>query len=145
MTFDEARTILTDYWGIFKDLRPKEIVQSNKVLKCTSARIKFAHFVFGEHLVKTDQLDKVIFKVLMESYGLIKSLFSERAEEINQSYREHLEGLKNEFITEFRIPNPFGECAEVNEYFNFIGECLFYLPKGKKPHDVLEEDISAAF
>jgi len=121
----EAKKIIENFHKSIKDLRPAVIVQSKKELLCTSARIKYAHFVYGEALIKDVKITEEIFQEMMESYGIIDSLFSEDPEPINIKYREYLEGLKNGIITDFRMPNPFGECEPVNEYYNFLGECWF--------------------
>ncbi|MDD4290200.1 MAG: hypothetical protein PHH83_02880 [Patescibacteria group bacterium] len=140
MTPDEAKKIIEKFHQAIKDLRPNAIVQSSKELPCTSARIKYAHFVYVEHFIKdgfyieakTKETKEEMLKsfekkyqALMESYGIIDSLFSEDPEPINAKYEEYLEGLKNGIITDFRLPNPFGECEPVNEFHNFIGECWF--------------------
>jgi hypothetical protein len=121
-------------------MRPNAIVRSSKELPCTSARIKYAHFVFGEHFIKDgfyidartkETIEKTLgscektFQELMESYGILDSLFNEDPEPINAKYRQYLEGLANGTITEFRLPNPFGECEPVIEFYNFLSECWF--------------------
>lgn len=133
----ESKEIIEKFHQSIKDLRPNAIVQSTKELPFTSARIKFAHFVYGEHLIKDgfyikgetpEEISKLFeknYQELMESYGLIGSLFSEEPEPINIEYKKYLEGLRSGTITNFRMPNPFGECELVNEYHNFIGECWF--------------------
>lgn len=140
MTPIEAEKIIEKFHQAIKDLRPNAIVQSSKNLPYTAARIKYAHFVYGEHFIndgfyteaKTKETKEEMLKSfekkyqeLMESYGLIDSFFNEESESINAEYKKYLEGLKNGIITDFRIPNPFGECEPVNEYHNFIGECWF--------------------
>lgn len=140
MTHTEAKEIIEKFHQSIRDLRPDAIVQSTKELPCTSARIKYAHFVYGEHFIKDgfyaeaktketkEEMLKSIekkYQELMESYGLIDSLFNEEPEPINAEYKKYLAGLKNGIITDFRLPNPFGECEPVNEYHNFIGECWF--------------------
>ena len=137
MAPNEAKEILDKFHQSIMDLRPNAIVQSTKELPYTSARIKFAHFVYGEHLIKDgfyikgktqrkiSKLFEKNYQELMESYGLIDSLFSEDPEPINIEYKKYLEGLRNDIITDFCMPNPFGECEPVNEYHNFIGECWF--------------------
>ena len=137
MTSEESKIIIEKFHQSIRDLRPDAIVQSTKNLPYTSARIKFAHFVYGEYLVKDGLYTKgksqeeilksfeKSYQELMESYGLIDSLFNEEPEPINAAYKKYLEGLRNGTITDFRLPNPFGECEPVNEYHNFIGECWF--------------------
>ncbi|MDE2173360.1 MAG: hypothetical protein KGJ31_02035, partial [Patescibacteria group bacterium] len=44
---------------------------------------------------------------------------------INIEYRKYLEGLKNNVVTDFRMPNPFGETKPVHEFHNFLGEIWF--------------------
>ena len=106
-------------------MRPNAIIQSNKELPYTYARIKYAHFVYGEELIKRVKITEEILQEMLESYGIIDSLFNEDPEPINIKYREYLEGLRNGVITDFRMPNPFGECEPVNEFHNFLGECWF--------------------
>lgn len=140
MTIDEAKNIIEKFHQSIKDLRPNAIIQDSKNLPYTSARIKYAHFVYGEHFFNDGFYDEAktketkeeilksfekIYKELMESYGLIDSLFSEDAEEINAQYTEYMKGLNNGIITNFRMPNPFGETGPVNEFRNFLGECWF--------------------
>ena len=133
----EVGKILADFLKSIKDLRPNAIVQPSSDLPCTSGKLKYAHFVYGEELVKLNMMSNGAHLILMESYGIIDSFFAEAPEPINIKYREYLEGLKNGVITDFRMPNPFGECAQVSEYFNFLGECLHNENKGKLPDDVL--------
>lgn len=137
MTIDEAKNIIEKFHQSIKDLRPNAIVQDSKNLPYTSARIKYAHFVYGEHFVnngfynKTETKEEMLKSVekvcqeLMESYGLIDSLFSEDAEEINVQYKEFIKGLNNGIITGFRMPNPYGETESVYEFRNFFSECWF--------------------
>ena len=126
MTPIEAKIIIDNFHKSIKDLRPNAIVQSSKELPYTYARIKYAHFVYGEEIVKHAKITEEILQEMLESYGIIESFFSEDPEPINTRYREYLEGLRNGRITDFRMPNPFGECKPVNEYHNFLGECWFY-------------------
>lgn len=136
MTPDEAKKIIEKFHQSIKDMRPDAIVQDSKNLPYTSARIKYAHFIYGEDLVENiiqgkkepEEILKSFEKKhqeLMESYGIIDSLFSEDPEPINKKYREYIKGLENGIITEFRMPNPFGETEPVNEFHNFFGECWF--------------------
>ena len=121
----EAKNIIDNFHKSIKDLRPNAIIQSNEKLPYTSARIKYAHFVYGEGLIKTVKITEKIFQEMLESYGIIDSFFNKDPEPINIKYREYLEGLRNGIITTFRMPNPFGECEPVNEFYNFLGECWF--------------------
>ena len=125
MTLTEAEKIIDKFHKSINDLRPDTIVQSKKELPYTSARIKYAHFVYGEELVKRVQITEKILQEIQESYGIIDSLFSEDPEPINIKYREYLEGLRDGIITDFRMPNPFGECEPALEFHNFLGECWF--------------------
>jgi len=92
MTHTEAKEIIEKFHQSIRDLRPDAIVQSTKELPYTSARIKYAHFVYGEHFIKdgfyaeakTKETKEEMLKSfekkyqeLMESYGLIDSLFNE--------------------------------------------------------------------
>ncbi len=90
MTPIEAKEIIENFHKSIKDLRPNAIAQSSKERRYTSARIKYAHFVYGEDLIKNPV--KIIGKTpqeiveffggkyqeLMESYGIIDSLFNDR-------------------------------------------------------------------
>ncbi len=136
MTIDEAKIIIEKFHQSIKDSRPNAVVQDSKNLPYSSGRIKYAHFICGEALVENiiqegktlEEISKLFesrHKELMESYGLIDSLFSEDAENINKQYVEYMEGLKNGIITDFHIPNPFGETGPVNEFHNFLGEGWF--------------------
>jgi hypothetical protein len=125
MTPSEAAKIITDFHKSIKDLRPNAIVQSNEELPCTSARIKYAHFVHAEELVGHAEMTEEKLQEIIESYGIVDSLFSEDPEPINIRYREYLERLKRGIVIDFRMPNPFGEVRPVIEIYNFIGECWF--------------------
>ena len=125
MTPIEAKELIEKFQQSIRDLRPNAIVQSTKELPCTSARIKYAHFVYGEGLVKNVSITEEALQEIMESYGIIDSFFSEDPEPINAEYKAYLEGLKNGKITDFRMPNPFGEIDAVNEFHSFLGECWF--------------------
>jgi hypothetical protein len=121
----EAKEIIETHHQSIKDLRPNAIVQSSEVRPCTSARIKYAHFVYGEDLIKSHNVAEETIKELRESYGIIDSFFSEDSELINAKYREYIGGLRNGIITEFRMPNPFGEIEPVFEFHVFLDECWF--------------------
>lgn len=125
MTPIEAEKIIDNFHKSIKDLRPDAIVQSSKVLPYTSARIKYAHFVYGEALIKNVKITEEKLQEVGESYGIIDSFFSEDPEPINIKYREYLKWLRNGIITDFLMPNPFGEIEPVNEFHNFLGECWF--------------------
>ena len=125
MTLIEAKKIIEKYHQSIKDLRPNAIVQSSEERLYTSARIKYAHFVYGEDLIKSSKFTEETIKEIRESFGIIDSFFSEDSELINAKYREYLEGLRNGIITEFRMPNPFGEIEPVIEFHIFLDECWF--------------------
>jgi len=125
MTPTEAEHIIEQFHQAIRDLRPDAIVQSSKTLPYTSARIKYAHFVYGEYLINNVTITEAKLQEVIESYGIIESLFNEDPEPINTKYREYLEGLRNGIITHFRMPNPFGESEPVGEFHNFLGECWF--------------------
>lgn len=124
MTPLEAEAILKEYIATIKDLRPNGIVQSTNALKRTTGLIKYAHFVYGEHVVKEKILDDDLLQVLTESFGFIHIHFVENPENINLNYREYISALGKGVITDFVLPNPFGEPLAVLEFFNFIGECM---------------------
>jgi hypothetical protein len=125
MTPIDAKNIIDKYHQSIKDLRPNAIVQSSDARPYTSARIKYAHFVYGEDLIKSRNFTEEAIKELRESFGIIDSLFREDSEQINAKYREYIEGLRNGLITEFRMPNPFGEIEPVIEFHIFLDECWF--------------------
>jgi len=125
MTQNEAKKIIENYHKSIKDLRPAAIVQSNNNLPCVSGWIKYAHFVYGEELIKENIITKEIAEMLTESYGIINLFFVENPEPINEKYRDFISGLKQGAITDFRIPNPFGDIYRVAEYTDFLGEFLF--------------------
>jgi hypothetical protein len=122
MTPVEAKEIIERFHHSIKDMRPNAIVQSNKELPYTQAKIRYAHFVYGEDIIKRTELTEEMLQELQESYGIIDSLFVEEPGPKNAKYRKYLEGLRNGIITGFRMPNPFGECEPVLEYHNFLGE-----------------------
>ena len=125
MTPSEAEKIIKNFHKSIKDLRPDAIMQSRNDLPYVPGWIKYAHFVYGEEVVKHVKITEEILQEMLESYGIINSFFSEDPEPINTRYREYLEGLRNGIITDFRMPNPFGECEPVNELHKFLGECWF--------------------
>jgi hypothetical protein len=130
LTALEAEKILEDFRKTIKDLRPNSIVQSVKNLPYEKGKIKYAHFFYGEHIVKENIITKEMGIMLSESYGIVDSFFVEDPESINIKYREYIAGLKSGVITDFVMPNPFGECEPVLEFINFLNECLFKLGKG---------------
>jgi ribosome biogenesis protein Nip4 len=111
MTVNEAEKIIEKFHQSIRDLRPDAIVQSNKALPYTSATIKYAHFVYGEDLIKNfvkisgktpEELEIFFSKKyneLMESYGIIDSLFREDSEDINTKYKEFLKCLKKALLS----------------------------------------------
>lgn len=126
MTPVEAKEIIERFHRSIKDLRPNTIVQSYKELPHTQGNIRYAHFIYGEDIIKRAELTEAVLQELQESYGIIDSLFVEEPGPKNAEYREYLEGLRNGTITDFRMPNPFGECDPVIEYHNFLGEYWFH-------------------
>ncbi len=131
MTSQQAAKILEDYLGSIKDLRPRAIVQSTDDLPYPSSKIKYAHFVHTENLIDQNKFTKEVASMLMESYGIIDSFFVEDSDAVNTEYREFIAGLKRGIITNFKLPNPFGESKEVLDFINFFEEYLF--KSGKKP------------
>ncbi len=125
MTTAEAERIIKQFHNSIEDLRPIAVVQPKEKLPHTPAKIKYAHFIYGEELIKTAKIAERILQEIMESYGIIDSFFREDHEKINIKYKEYLNGLKNGIITDFHMPNPFGEIAPVNEFHNFLGELWF--------------------
>ena len=125
MDIKESRKIIQDYHNSIKDSRPEELVRSIDVLPCSSARIKYAHFVYGEYLIDNDEITNELLLEIFESYGLIDGLFKDDPEIINNEYAEFLSELKKGLITTFRMPNPFGELAAVMEFVNFMNERSF--------------------
>jgi hypothetical protein len=120
----EASEIIENFHKSIKDLRPNAIVQPTSDLPTVSGRIKYAHFVWGEELIRVDMMTKEIAYWLMESYGIIDSFFVEDPDPINAKYIEFLALLKKGLITDFRLLNPFGEIIPVVEFYDFIGEAL---------------------
>ena len=93
MTSIEAEKIIEKFHQAIKDLRPNAVAQSSKELPYTSARIKYAHFVYGEGLIKNFSLSEENLQWIMESYGIIDAFFIEDPEPINVKYKEYLERL----------------------------------------------------
>ncbi len=150
MTPDEALGVISDFHDSIRDLRPQAIFISSGELPHPSYKIKEALFNYGKYLVdegfyvdikkgmdndqKTfeqvfNELDKRI-KILQESYGLIDSLFVTDTERANEKYREYIRALREGTITNFRMPNPFGEPELVLQYLNFLDE-NWYSKTGK--------------
>jgi len=125
MTPIEAEKIIENFHKSIKDLRPDAIVQPKNDLPYVIGWIKYAHFVYGEELIKENIITKEIAEMLTESYGIINLFFVENPELINEKYRDFISDLKQGVITDFRIPNPFGDISQVLEYSNFLGERLF--------------------
>jgi hypothetical protein len=121
---DLAKKIIGAYRAKIRDLRPDAIVQSDSVLGRAKATIKFAHFIYCEHLIEQGVFDDNDFKTLLESYGLLESHFVDDPDSINTQYREFMVKLRSGTITGFRMPNPFGDPSAVNEFYNFIGDCF---------------------
>ncbi len=120
MILEKSQEIIEEFTNTIKDLRPNLIVQSENVLPYLKGKIKYAHFVMGEELIKDNKMTKEIALQLMNSYGIIDSFFVEEPESINKKYREYIAELKKGIITDFCLPNPFGEHLQVLEYQNFI-------------------------
>lgn len=141
MTFEEAEKIIVDFHKSITDLRPISIVQSTNELPYTTARIKYAHFIYGERLLENFEMDEKKFQEILESYGIIESFFVEEPDVVNAKYRKYLENLRSGIITEFRLPNPFGEPDPVLELYNFLGEHWFL----KHKTELLTRNALAAF
>lgn len=59
MTPIEAEKIINEYWKSIKDLKSaKAIVQPISDLPYSTGMIKYAHFVYGEELIKKNLLTK---------------------------------------------------------------------------------------
>lgn len=141
MTPIEAGKIKENFHKSIKDLRPDAIVQPRSDLPYGSGWIKYAHFVYGEELIKQNKMTKEMAEILTESYGIIDLFFVEDPEPINAKYKEFISSLKKGIIIDFRIPNPFGETSQVLEYSNFLGERLFEFGKDSILKDDKGEDI----
>lgn len=125
MTSIEAEKIIENFHKSIKDLRPDAVVQPRNDLPYVPGWIKYAHFVYGEELIKQNMMTEKIAEMLTESYGIIDLFFVEDPEPINAKYREFISGLKQGIMIDFRMPNPFGDISQVLEYSNFLGERLF--------------------
>ena len=141
MTPIEAKEIIENYQNSIKDLRPVAIVQPQSDLPYVKGWIRYAHFVYGEELIKHNILSKDIAEMLIESYSLMDEYFVEEPEPINEQYREFISGLKKGIIIEFYMPNPFGNNLQALEYLNFLGERIFKLAKDNVLIDDRGEDI----
>lgn len=135
----EAAKTVQDYWNSISDLRPHSIFLSNRILPCTVGNLKYAHFVFSEALVIEGEMTSGMMKAMMESYGLIESIFRENPEPDNVEYRKYISELKNGNITNFRHPNPFGESNAVAEFYNFICETIFK----KEQRQIVDEHLGS--
>ena len=70
MTPIEAEKIIGDFHKSIKDSRPNGIIQFNKELPYTSAKIKYAHFVYGEELVKSVKITEENVKKVLTAAGV---------------------------------------------------------------------------
>ncbi|MCH7974145.1 MAG: hypothetical protein IH949_09715 [Bacteroidetes bacterium] len=142
MTSIEAEKIIENYHNSIKDLRPVSIVQPESDLPYVKGWIRYAHFVYGEELIKQNILSKDIAEMLIESYSLLDEYFVEEPKPVNEQYREFISGLKKGTIFDFYMPNPFGNTLQALEYLNFLGERLIkldrdYILKDDKGEDIL--------
>ncbi len=122
MTPIEAEKIINEYWRSMKDLRSaKAIVQPISDLPCSTGMIKYAHFVYGEELIKKNLLTKKIGDQLTQSYSKIHSRFVEDSDHINTKYKEYITGLeKGKIVNDFKL----GDLIDIDvEYNNFLADC----------------------
>lgn len=133
MTPSEAKTIINDYVRLIKKIDDLNgIVISIDELPYSVGKIKYAHFVYAEELIKQNQLTKIIGDQLIETYGYINKFFVENPEDINLEYRKYLSDLDKKIISN----NPHVILAEIAlanniEFNNFLAECETYYLKEK--------------
>lgn len=140
MTFEEADVLIDDFVGRYK------IVDSKKVeftvfpinrLPCSSGRLKYAHFIYAEYIIKGDGLTKKMGDLLIKSYAYIARFIdkdNKKIEEINKENLIHLKNLNKGKIYSSPILNEINlRILEYSiEFNNFLAECQSKYAKNKQ-------------
>jgi len=95
MTVKEAESIVKAYSAYFadhndkKDLDNGPRVFSSFDLPWSPAKIKYAFFMYVEHLVKANQIDETLHSQLRVVYSSIDGTFKEEADKINDALLQY--------------------------------------------------------
>lgn len=155
MTPLEAEEIINKFWKSIKSLGgATEIVQPISDLPCSQGKIKYAHFIYGEELIKKNLLTDKVGSQLIESYAKISQVFVEDPETINAEHRQYIDSLKRGVHLN---KNPRLHLAGIGlkdniEYNNFLADCQGNYRKDKEklsppedtlsiPKDLLNENV----
>lgn len=126
MTPTEAEKIINDYWKSFKNL-PISIMQPISDLPYSPGKIRYAHFIYGEELLKQDFLTRDISNKLSSSYADIHDKFVEDPKPINEQFKKYIKNLKNGIIDKnyqsLNIKRLEEKLSWEIEYNNFLADC----------------------
>jgi hypothetical protein len=125
MTHLEAENIIIAYSKAIKtNLRPNAIVQSISELPYSPAKIKYAHLLYAEYLVKENILTKELGDSLISSYASISTIFVEDPESINKRYRNYLKELnQGTILKDFNLSAYTVSPDSETEFNNFLADC----------------------
>ena len=101
-----------------------EIVQPIDDLPCSQGRIRYAHFIYAEELLKRHLLPETVGRQLCESYANIRQLFSEDAEAINAEHRLYVDYLKKGGKPKDHVRLALAKIGEEDsiEFHNFLAD-----------------------
>lgn len=116
MTPIEAEKIINDYWKSIKDIG-EFIKQPISDLPCSPGKIRYAHFIYGEELVKRDLLTWEIADKLAMSYSDIHDRFVEDPTPMNKKHKKYIEKLK-EGVKDKNYHEIF--CAEIERKIELV-------------------------
>lgn len=131
MTFEEADVLIDNFVDQFKIQDSIETylnVHQISELPCTSGRLRFAHFILAEHLIKNNKLTKNMGDLLTKSYAYIARFIDEDKNKIGEINKQNEAYWKNLKDGEFQ---PRHVLDEINsrilentiEFNNFLADC----------------------
>ncbi|MBU2036615.1 hypothetical protein KJ866_00165 [Patescibacteria group bacterium] len=127
MTPIEAEEIINKYWKSYKDIGPYSIVQPISDLPCSPGKIRYAHLVYGEELIKRGLIPWGISRKLSSSYQEIHSRFVDDPESINDQHKKYVENLEKGVLDESYQILILERSKEYLtweiEYNNFLADC----------------------
>jgi len=89
MTPEQAEKIIDSYVAAILKIKEKNMVQPLSDLPCSPGKIRYAHFVYAESLIREGRLTEEIGGALEHSYGILNSSFVEDADKINEAFKQY--------------------------------------------------------
>lgn len=126
MTPKEAEKIINSYWKSYKSLSIYA-VQPISDLPCSPGKIRYAHLVYGEELIKRGLMKESDARRIGSSYAEIHIRFVEKPKLINDKLKKYMKGLnkgvKSKKYHTFFLKRAHEALTLEIEYNNFLADC----------------------